>query len=235
MKTTKRVKVVTGLLVIALIATVSIAAITFTPTQLDDRAQIEDLLITYARSMDNLDKDTWASCFSEDLINYHVDKLTVFGATETQLDMLSAPDDNGVTFMLWMLSGPTKSCLFCPFVPTLAAYRASFAAMTPKERLVEMGDMMVFERIDFGQSQLSNIVVDLDYGDVDDAKAYDYFRHWEDINPLHLANIGQLMNDLNWYFNEGTHEYTLQKESGVWKIIDFQGMLLRSEHRLKQL
>lgn len=232
MKATKKIIVIICLTAVVLIAVVSIAA--FTPNQLDDRAQIEDLLVTYARSMDHLDKETWTACFSNNLVNYHVDKLTSAGQIETQLDIASAHKDDAQTLMLWMLSDRTRTCGLCPWIPTLAEYRVQFAAMTPKERLVEMSDMMVFERIDFAQSQLSNIYIDLDYGGDNDAKAFDYFRHWEDVDPAHLANIGQLMNDLNWYFVEGEHEYTLKKEGGEWKIVDFKGKILRTEKRLKQ-
>jgi len=231
MKMTKMVKIVLGLVVVGLIAMVSVAA--FTPAQLDERTQIEDLIITYARSMDHLDKEAWSNCFSANLVNYHVDRLVAPGEVETQLDIVSAHEDNAQTLMLWMLSDRTRDCAFCPWSPTLDEYRAQFAAMTPKERLVEMGDMMVFERIDFGQSHITNIVIDLDYGGENDAKAYDYFRHWEDIDPSHLANIGQLMNDRNYYFQEGEHEYTLKKESGEWKIVDFKGILLKSSKEAK--
>ena len=62
MKVIKKAKVVLGVIILILIGTLSVAA--FTPDQLDDRAQIEDVLITYARSMDHLDKNAWSNCFS---------------------------------------------------------------------------------------------------------------------------------------------------------------------------
>ena len=234
MKVTKKAKVVLGVIILILIGTLSIATNYAMGNGTDDRAQIENVMITYARSMDHLDKDAWSSCFSDNLINYYVDRIVAPGETEIQLDISEAHEDNAMTLMLWMLSDREKDCLLCPWDPTLEEYRASFTAMSIKERLVEMGDMLLFERIDFGQSHLTNFVIDLDYGDANEAKAYDYFRHWEDIIPTHLANIGQLMNDQNWYFMEGEHEYILEKEDGQWKIVDFKCHIWRSYKEKKQ-
>jgi hypothetical protein len=185
-------RMIIGLLIAAMIVTIPVACITEKDTS-SDVEQIVKLINTYAQSMDELDKETWLSVFSDDLVSYAV---YPYGSS-APLIHFPDPDESGTT----------------------------------KEQLADMCDMMIFERVEVGQSFLSNIIVDVQG---DSAAGMDYFRHWEIIDPTHIANIARGMDGDHWYFQEGKHEHEFTKEDGEWKITKFKGTLYRTEARERQ-
>jgi hypothetical protein len=170
-----------------------------------DEADIEGVLMTYAWSMDSLDKETWLSVFSDDLEGY-----TVYHYDAE--------------------SGDEVPVLEVPVPPDHALY-ADIGGLSAKEQLAHLSDMMIFERIIVAQSYLSNIVVEVD-GDT--AVGRDYFTHWEIVDPSHVASIYQGMDGEHWYFQNGRHEHQLVEDDGGWKIVRFTGWLLKSEARERQ-
>lgn len=121
---------VIGVLILAILATMSIACTTESNSQ-PATADVEAVIMTYAWSMDNLDKATWLSVFSDNLESYIVYK----GNTTTPLLMIPVP-------------------------PGHALY-SSIGNLSPKQQLAALCDMMIFQRIIVGQSFLSNIVIDV--------------------------------------------------------------------------
>ncbi len=196
-----KIKILAGILLIALLAVVSVSwASDSNPLPAKD--QVEEVILTYAWSMDEPDKATWLSVFSDDLESYTV-KMYLH--------------DLGITVPVLQIPVPLGDPLY-PYIGSLSA----------KQQLAYLSDMMIFERIEVGQSSLSNIMINIQ-GDA--ASGRDYFSHWEIVDPEHPANIAQGLDGDHWYFLEGKHWYDLEKEGADWKIVEFEGLLLRSEAR----
>ncbi|MBE0481111.1 MAG: nuclear transport factor 2 family protein [Dehalococcoidia bacterium] len=100
---------------------------------------------------------------------------------------------------------------------------------TAKQQLAGLADMMIFTRVEVGMSFITNVLVDVI--DESTARAWDYFSHWEIVNPEHPANQMQGFDGDHWYFQEGRHEVELVKEAGGWKISKFNGTIYRTEAR----
>lgn len=195
-----RIRILSGVLLIALFATVSVAWVSHS-SPLPAKDQVEDVILTYAWSMDEPDQATWLSVFSDDLESYTVN---MYGVPFPVLQIPVLPSDP-----------------LYPFIGSLSA----------KQQLAFLCDMMIFDRIVVGQSSLSNIMVNVKGHS---ASGRDYFSHWEIVDPLHSANIAQGLDGDHWYFQEGKHWYDLEKEGADWKIVKFEGLLLRSEARMRQ-
>lgn len=126
-----KIKMLIGVLILAVLATMSVAWAT-NDSSLPAEANVEGVVMTYAWSMDNLDKTTWLSVFSDNLESYIVYK----GDTAIPLLMIPVPPGS-------------------PLYQVIGQW-------SPKEQLAYLCDMMIFQRIVVAQSFLSNIVIDVE-------------------------------------------------------------------------
>jgi hypothetical protein len=182
-----KIKVLVAILLVALVASLSIAAAS-KQDPLPQQAQIEDVIKSYAWSMDDpYGKENWLSVFSDDLENYKV-SMYVGGSFVPVLDVANLqPTDPNFGFLFLMYPG--------------------FAEWTPKQRLAVMCDYMIFLRVKIGQSFLSNIVIDVSGST---AEGKDYFSHWEKVNSgpnlwyfqegKHFYNLAK--EDGQWKIND---------------------------------
>ena len=81
-----KIKMLIGVLILAVLATMSVAWTT-NNNSLPAEVNVEGVVMTYAWSMDNLDKTTWLSVFSDNLESYIVYK----GDTAEPLLMIPVP------------------------------------------------------------------------------------------------------------------------------------------------
>jgi hypothetical protein len=197
-----KIKVLVAILLVALVASVSIASASNKDPQ-PQQGQIEDVIKSYAWSMDDPNgKENWLSVFSDDLENYKV-SMYVSGSFVPVLDVANLqPTDPNFGFLFFLYP--------------------EFSEWTPKQRLEVMCDYMIFLRVAIGQSFLSNMVIDISGST---AEGKDYFSHWERVNP------GFGLDPTLWYFQEGKHFYNLAKEGDQWKVTNFEGFILRTEAR----
>jgi 3-phenylpropionate/cinnamic acid dioxygenase small subunit len=96
------------------------------------KTEIENLIKTYAWSMDDLDKNTWLNLFSDNLETY----MTYSYGNRTPVTQIPVPQED-------------------PMYGTIKH-------LSPKQQLVAKCDDMIFKRVQVSQSTISNVMINVD-------------------------------------------------------------------------
>ena len=96
------------------------------------KTEIENLIKTYAWSMDDLDRNTWLNLFSDNLETY----IAYLYGNRVPVTQIPVPQED-------------------PMYGTIKH-------LSPKQQLAAKCDNMIFKRIQVGQSTISNVMINVD-------------------------------------------------------------------------